>query len=236
MISLTELCHASYFYCRDGTLRPTTAMPKSVTESLNRSASERSSIPALYPLAVHRSLGCDMHQPVEGPTPEALADLVARCKQINRYAVQLTVAEEGRIAALASGLVTMRKVLELRPIAAERLPPRQGRIQHWALAGGHLADLATTAIRSLHGLLVLDEHEQIKILSHRTWRGGWRQVTLWRDGVHGISAHDLMAYLARLTAEAQERAPGAARTLLERSQAVARTHALLPDGPRSRAD
>jgi len=177
-----------------------------------------------------------MHQPVEAPTPDALADLVARCHQINRYAVQLTAAEEGRIAALAAGLVVMRNVLELRPIAAEKLPMRQGRIRHWALSGGHVADLATPPVRSLHGLLVLDEHEQIKVLSHRTWKGGWRQVTLWRDGVHGLSAHDLMEYLARLTAEAQERAPGAARTLLERSQAVAGTYALLPDGPRTRAD
>ena len=177
-----------------------------------------------------------MHQPVEAPTPEALADLVARCTQINRYAVQLTAVEEGRIAALASGLVAMRNVLELKPIAAQKLPPRQGRIQHWALTGGPLADLATSAVRSVHGLLVLDEHEQIKILSHRTWRGAWRQVTLWRDGVHGLSAHDLMDYLARLTAHAQERAPGAARTLLERSQAVAGTLSLLPNGPRSRAD
>jgi hypothetical protein len=173
---------------------------------------------------------------VEAPTPDALADLVARCEQINRYAVQLTVVEESRIAALAAGLVPMRTVLELKPIAPEKLPTRQGRIRHWALSGGHLSDLATASIKALHGVLVLDEHEQIKILSQRTWRGGWRLVTLWREGVHGLSSRDLMEYLARLTATAQERAPVAARALLERSRAVAESCARLPDGPRTRAD
>ncbi|MGE5732337.1 MAG: hypothetical protein ACM37U_10370, partial [Gemmatimonas sp.] len=66
-----------------------------------------------------------MQPPVEAPTPEALADLVARCNQINRYATQLTVAEENRIAALASGILTMRMVLDLKPVAPEKLPMRQ---------------------------------------------------------------------------------------------------------------
>jgi hypothetical protein len=177
-----------------------------------------------------------MQGPVEAPTPQALADLVARCKQIARYAVQLTEAEETRIAALASGILAARGVLELEEIDAARLPARQGRIRHWALTGGHLSESMTPAMKHLHGTLVLDEHEQIKILSRRTWRGAWRVVTLWRDGVHGCSAHDLMEYLARLAAEAQRRAPAAARTLLERSKAIAATKEVSPTGPRARAD
>jgi hypothetical protein len=54
--------------------------------------------------------------PVLAPTPRALADLVARCTQINRYATELTAAEEWRIAALASAVVVMRNVLDLTPI------------------------------------------------------------------------------------------------------------------------
>jgi hypothetical protein len=177
-----------------------------------------------------------MQTPVEAPTPEALADLVARCSQINRYMTQLTAAEENRIAALASGILTMRRVLDLRPIAPERLPMRQQRIEHWALTGGDLSDLATPPIKKLHGALVLDEHEQVKILSHRTWRGVWRAVTLWRDGMHGLSAHDLMQYLVQLATAAQQNAPATARVLLTRSQDVAAASQLFPEGPRGRAD
>ena len=177
-----------------------------------------------------------MQQSVESPTPQALADLVARCTQITRFARQLTVVEESRIAALASGILTMREVLELTPIATYRLPARQARVQHWALTGDHLVELATPAVRALHGTLALDEHEQIKILSDRTWRGVWRTVTLWRDGTHGLAAHELMEYLARLASDAHGRAPTVARRLLERGEAVAATLALLPAGPRSRAD
>ena len=161
-----------------------------------------------------------MQQSVEAPTPEALADLVARCAQINRYTTQLTAVEEIRVAALAAGILTMRGVLELPEIKPDRLPARQSRIAHWALTGRHLAEAETRPIRELGGSLVLDEHDQVKILSQRTWRGRWRLVTLWRDGVHGLSASDLMEYLARLTTLAQQRAPDVARSLLERSQAV----------------
>lgn len=175
-----------------------------------------------------------MQPPVEAPTPEALADLVARCRQINRFTTQLTAVEETRIAALASGIVSMRGVLELPEIKEDRLPMRQRRIAHWGLTAPHLADYATAAIRRLHGTLVLDEHEQVKILSNRTWRGVWRDVTLWRDGVHDLAARDLMEYLAALTAAAQERAPDAARVLLERSKAVAAAERLVAPGARAR--
>ena len=70
-----------------------------------------------------------MQQPVEAPTPTALADLVARCDQINRFETQLTVAEEARIAALASGILVMRQVLELPLLEPEQLPARQGRMR-----------------------------------------------------------------------------------------------------------
>lgn len=175
-----------------------------------------------------------MQEPVEAPTPRALADLVARCDQINRFETQLTAAEEIRIAALASGILVMRQVLDLELLDPERLPMRQGRIQHWALSGGHLEDLATPAVRALPGMFVLDEHEQVKVLSQRTWRGQWRSVTLWRDGVFDVSAADMMEYLARVTVFAQRRAPDVARTLLARSEAVTATHDLLTAGPRSR--
>jgi hypothetical protein len=180
-----------------------------------------------------------MHHPnqaIEAPTPKALADLVARCDEINRYATQLTAAEENRIGALAAGILTMRRVLDLKPIPAERLPLRQGRIDHWALTGGRLVEASTPAIKRLHATLALDEHEQVKILSDRTWRGVWRRVELWRDGVHGLSASDLMDYLARLTSLAQRSAPDVARSLLDRSQAIAATHSLSPVRPRTRAD
>ena len=177
-----------------------------------------------------------MQQPVEAPTPEALADLVSRCKQIDRFATQLTAAEEGRVAALASGILAMRGVLELPEIEPDKLPQRQRLMRHWSLTEEAMARLMTPKIRHLHGCLVLDEHEQIKILSHRTWRGGWRVVTLWHDGVHGVSAHDLMEYLVGLTTAAQERAPDTADSLLERAKAIAATSELLPRGPRSRAE
>lgn len=175
-----------------------------------------------------------MQQSVEAPTPEALADLVARCAQINRYTTQLTAVEETRIAALAAGILTMRGVLGLPEIKPEKLPMRQRRIGHWALTTGHLADVATPAIRRLHVMLALDEHEQVKILSTRNWRGAWRDVTLWRNGVHDISAHDLMEYLAALTASAQDRAPDSARDLLGRSRSAAAAELLTTARPRMR--
>ena len=176
-----------------------------------------------------------MTDPVHAPTPQALADLVARCGQINRYATELIAAEEGRIAALASGVLVMRNVLELKPVPAAKLPTRQSRIEHWALTGAHLAEAETPAIRDLDGALVLDEHEQVKILSRRTWRGVWRVVTLWRSGVHGLSSADLLEYLAALTALAQQRAPDVAQSLLERSLAVAASERLGVTEPRTRA-
>jgi hypothetical protein len=108
-----------------------------------------------------------MNQPVDAPTPQSLADLVARCDQINRYETQLTAAEESRVAALASGILVMRNVLELEPVDAAKLPVHQGRIQHWALTGGHLREAETPAVHALRGMLALDEHEQVKELSQR---------------------------------------------------------------------
>jgi hypothetical protein len=175
-----------------------------------------------------------MQPPVEAPTPKALADLVARCDQINRFETQLTAAEESRVAALASGILVMRQVLELPPLAADKLPMRQGRIQHWALTASHLKEAETPAVHGVRGLFVLDEHEQVKVLSDKTWKGQWRSVTLWKNGVRGISAADMMEYLARLAGLAQRRAPDAARALLARSEAVTATLELLAAGPRSR--
>jgi anti-sigma-K factor RskA len=177
-----------------------------------------------------------MQPPVSVPTPQALADLVHRCDQINRYATELIAAEETRIAALASGILVMRKVLDLTPVPAEKLPVRQGRIEHWLLTGRQLAVAETPAIRALDGGLALDEHEQVKILSERTWRGTWRVVTLWRAGVHGLSSADLLSYLAALTRLAQQRAPDVAKSLHERSQAIAATQPLLAGAPRTRVD
>jgi hypothetical protein len=175
-----------------------------------------------------------MQEPVEAPTPKALADLVARCDQINRFAMQLTAVEENRIAALAAGILVMRQVLDLPLIDPEKLPMRQGRIQHWALTGGHLKEAETPAMHAMRGHLVLDEHEQVKVLSHRTWRGQWRSVTLWKSTEHKILPASMMEFLARLTELAQRRAPDAARALLARSEAVTSTHGLLAAGPRSR--
>jgi hypothetical protein len=131
-------------------------------------------------------------------------------------------------------MLEMRGVLELPAIAPNELPARQRRTGHWSLTPAHLTELATSVVRRLPGLLVVDEHEQVKILSGRTWRGAWRDVTLWRDGIEGLSAHELMGYLAALTSAAQERAPHAARALLTRSRAVAATERLAPHQPRSR--
>jgi hypothetical protein len=159
---------------------------------------------------------------------------VARCDQINRFETQLTAAEEARIAALASGILVMRQVLELPLLDAKNLPTRQGRIQHWALSASHLKEAETPVIHGVRGLFVLDEHEQVKLLSDRTWRGEWRSVTLWKNGEHGVSAAAMLEYLANLTSLAQRRAPDVARALLIRSQAVAATHGLLAVGPRQR--
>jgi anti-sigma-K factor RskA len=164
-----------------------------------------------------------MQQPVEAPTPQALADLVARCEQINRFETQLTAAEEVRVAALASGILVMRQVLDLQLLDPEKLPTRQGRIQHWALTGGHLKEVETPAIRAVRGLL-----------SDRNWKGHWRSVALWKSGEHGIQAAAMMEYLARLTRLAQERAPSVAQVLHARSEAVTAASALLAAGPRSR--
>jgi hypothetical protein len=177
-----------------------------------------------------------MQGPVESPTPSALADLVARCAQIDRFAVQLVAAEESRVAALAAAILVMRGVLELEEVPSAKLPPRQGRIRHWSLTGGPLDEFMPAAIRGLRGALVIDEHEQVKILSDRSWKGTWRTVTLWRNGVHEVSSSELMTYLAKLASYAQERAPAAAQALLERSKAVAATCSVLSGGPRSRAD
>jgi len=179
-----------------------------------------------------------MAQHIEAPTPEALADLVARCEQINRYSERLTAAEEGRIAALAAGILTMRQVLDLPAIPPEKLPLRQARIEHWALTAPHLAEAETPALHKLLGgmQLALDGHEQIKLLHNRSWKGVWQEITLWRDGIHGVRAADLMQHLARLAALAHQRAPAAARALVERRQSLAATDALRPAGPRGRAD
>lgn len=178
-----------------------------------------------------------MQQPIEVPTPLALADLLARCNEIRRYTTELTAAEVLRISALAAALVAMRQVLDLRPVPSEKLPLRQKRIAHWSLTDLHHLDAALTpGVRGVDGALALDEHDQVKILSGRTWRGAWDTVTLWRDGVHNISASTMMDYLARLVALAQERAPDVAQSLLARSEAVVAASALLPAGPRSRAD
>jgi hypothetical protein len=175
-----------------------------------------------------------MQPPVEAPTPKALADLIARCDQINRFETQLVAAEVMRIAALASGILVMRQVLDLKPIDSDKLPTRQGRIQHWALTGHHLKEADTHAISAVRGIVVLDEHEQVKVLSQRTWRGQWRSVTLWHNKENGISAASLMEYLSRLTSLAQRRAPDVARSLLARSEAVEEALALVSQSPRSR--
>ena len=181
----------------------------------------------------------DAHNEV--PTMAALADLVARCKQIDRYDTQLTAAEEMRVAALASAIVSMRRILRLEAIAREKLPARHLRAEHWVLAGPSTAKAVTPAVKALKGLLVLDDHGQVKILSQRTWRGLWRTVTLWRDGVHGLSASQLLEFLARLAALAQERAPEVAQSLVERREGLAAAQMLAPpaprmSGPQARAD
>src|SRR4051812_50195387 len=99
-----------------------------------------------------------MQPSVEAPTPKALADLVARCDQINRFAMQLTAVEENRIAALAAGILVMRQVLDLKTIDPEKLPMRQGRIPHRAFNGGHLKGGGTPASPTPRGRPPVDEH------------------------------------------------------------------------------
>src|SRR5918911_4164782 len=111
-----------------------------------------------------------MPNPTEVPTPAALADLVARCNEMQRYSTELPAPEETRVAALAAAIVTMRQVLELTPIPSDRLPLRQARMEHWALTGRSIEEAETLAVRNLYGALVLDEHGQVKVLTNRTWR------------------------------------------------------------------
>ena len=176
-----------------------------------------------------------MSQPIDAPTAAALADLVARCEQLHRYATQLTAAEEMRVAALADGLVSMRHVLELPEVPRSKLPPRHARMDHWSLTGPTVAEAETTVIAELTRRegLVLDEHGQVKVLADRSWRGEWRTVVLWRDGVHGLDAAHLMEYLARLAALAHARTPQAARHLVVRHDAITATRELTTEGPRS---
>jgi hypothetical protein len=126
----------------------------------------------------------------------------------------------------------MRQVLGLERIGSLELPLRHARVAHWALTGTSVIEAETTPIRHLQGLLVLDDHGQVKILSGKTWRGTWQSVSLWRDGVHGLRAAPLMDYLARLVGLANERAPEAARALLERGRALDATAGLTGTGPR----
>src|ERR687893_188553 len=95
---------------------------------------------------------------VDVPTIAVLNDLVARCSEINRYATQLTAAEEARVAALAAALVTMRQVLGLERVGTMELPVRHARVAHWALTGASVVEVETDAIRQLPGMLVLDDH------------------------------------------------------------------------------
>ena len=173
------------------------------------------------------------HAHNEVPTIAALTDLVSRCKEIDRYHTQLSAAEETRISALASAIVAMRHVLELDQVGRDTLPTRHLRAEHWALTCAATAEVVTPEVRSVKGLLVLDDHGQLKILSGRTWRGSWRSVTLWKDGVEGLTAPALLDFLARLATLAQERAPNAAQSLLERRKALLWTQSLGPTGPRN---
>jgi hypothetical protein len=76
----------------------------------------------------------------------------------------------------------------------------------------------------------------VKILSSRTWRGVWRVETQSRAGEHGLSSAALHESLAALTQMAQQRAPDAAKSLYDRSVAIAATQSLLAVAPRTRAD
>src|SRR3954471_4659303 len=173
---------------------------------------------------------------IEVPTPNALADLVARCNQIDRYATQLAQAEEIRISQLATGIVAMRRVLQLEQVPREKLPSRHARAEHFILTSDSVREARTPAIKAVNGTVVLDDHGQVKILSGHTWRGMWKSVTLWRDSVSGLSSSDLMEFLARLVASAHERAPEAAQQLLDRRDKLAGTVSLMGSGPRGRAD
>lgn len=173
---------------------------------------------------------------VEVPTPAALADLIARCTQIDRYATQLAAAEEIRIAALATGIVAMRRVLELEPIARDKLPSRHARAEHFVLTSPAVKSALTPTVRAVEGTLVLDDHGQVKILSGLSWRGMWRTVTLWKDGVEGLSSAGLMDFLSRLAALAHERSPDAAKSLLERREKLSETLSVMSAGPRGRTD
>lgn len=175
-----------------------------------------------------------MQSPIAVPTPAALADLVERCRQIDRYSTQLTAAEETRIAALAAALVAMRPVLELTAIPRSSLPGHHRRVTHWNLVSGYATPLAEGAIGALGERLVLDEHGQIKVLANRSWRGMWRTANLWRDGIEGLGAAALLGYLAQLVELAQRRAPDVAQSLVERRDSLAASRSLVEPGPRGR--
>lgn len=175
-----------------------------------------------------------MQSPISAPTPEALADLVERCRQIDRYATQITAAEETRIAALAAALVSMRPVLELEIVPRGTLPGHHRRVTHWRLVSGHAAAIAEGAVRALGERLVLDEHGQVKVLAHRSWRGMWRTANLWRDGVEGLHSAALLVFLSRLVDLTQQRAPEVAQSLVERRDALAAARGLVEPGPRGR--
>lgn len=175
-----------------------------------------------------------MHPSIRVPTAAALADLVERCTQIDRYATQLAAAEETRVAALAAALVSMRRVLDLEPIPRGSLPGHHRRVTHWDITSGHAAEVLNDDVRRVLGRLVLDEHGQIKVLANKTWRGTWRLATLWRDGVEHVRASALLEYLAALIDLAQRRSPEVAQSLADRRETLAASGALVEPGPRSR--
>ena len=90
---------------------------------------------------------------IEVPTPTALADLVARCNQIDRYATQLAQAEEIRISQLATGVVAMRRVLQLEQVPREKLPSRHARAEHFILTSDSVRDIDGSPVSDMAHIL-----------------------------------------------------------------------------------
>ena len=177
-----------------------------------------------------------MQQPVEAPTPKALADLIARCDQINRrFETQLHSSRSHPYQRAGVGHPCHAPSARPQGAGFGKAPDAPG--AHSTLGAhrrasprsGNTADQCREEPTSCS-----TSTNRSKSCADRSWRGQWRSVTLWHNKENGVTAAQVMEFLARLTSLAHKRAPDVARGLLARSEAVVSALELVSQTPRGR--